>query len=235
LEYESQEGVKMTINPIIKIIRAKKLGVLIRDARLKSGKSVEECAQAMGILAADLNAMEFGERAPTLPELELFAYHLEIPLEHFWGKDVLPAGVDEPSIDPEQINKIRQGLIGQLIQNGRNEAKLSIDELAQKTGIDSASLQAYEQGELPVPLPELEILAQELNSTIVHFEDQQGPVGSWFTGQKYVRDFQNLPADLQEFISKPINRPYLEMAVRLSGLRVDKLRALGEGLLEITL
>ncbi len=45
-----QEGAKMTINPIMKIIRAKKLGVLIRDARLKTGKSLEECAQAMGII-----------------------------------------------------------------------------------------------------------------------------------------------------------------------------------------
>jgi transcriptional regulator with XRE-family HTH domain len=225
----------MTINPIMKIIRAKKLGVLIRDARVKSGKSVEECAQAMGIAVDDLNAMEFGARPPTLPELELFAYHLQIPLEHFWGKDVLTADANDKPVDPAQISQIRQGLIGQLIQNGRNEAKLSIDELAQNTGIDVVNLQAYEQGEQPVPLPELEILAQVLNSPIVHFEDQQGPVGSWFSEQKYARDFQNLPADLQEFVSKPINRPYLELAVRLSELKVDKLRALGEGLLEITL
>jgi hypothetical protein len=60
-------------------------------------------------------------------------------------------------------------------------------------------------------------------------------VGSWFASQKYVREFQNLPPEMQEFISKPINRPYLDLAVRLSELKVEKLRALGEGLLEITL
>ena len=75
----------MTVNPIIKIIKAKKLGVLIRDAQLKSGKSLEDCAQAMGISADEFDAMEYGERPPTLPELELFAYFLDIPLEHFWG------------------------------------------------------------------------------------------------------------------------------------------------------
>ncbi len=225
----------MTVNPIMKIIRAKKLGVLIRDARLKSGKSVEECAQAMGIPADDLTAMEFGERPPTLPELELFAYYLEIPLEHFWGSAVLAPSGSEKSVNPLEINKIRQGLIGQLIQAGRNDAKLTFEEMAQQTGIAVGSLQAYEQGELAVPLPELEAIAHALNNSLMYFEDQGGPVGSWFSEQKLAREFQNLPVDLKEFISKPINRPYLELAIKLSEMKVEKLRALGEGLLEITL
>ncbi len=225
----------MTVNPIIKIIRAKKLGVLIRDARLKSGKGIEECAQAMGISAEELNAMEFGDRPPTLPELELFAYYLEIPLDHFWGSEVLASADSDKSVDPAAVSKVRQGSIGQLIQSGRNQANLSVDELAQKAGVPPENLQAYENGELPVPLPVLESLAQALNNSIQYFEDQRGPVGSWFSEQKYVREFQNLPAEIQEFVSKPVNRPYLELAVQLSELRVEKLRALGEGLLDITL
>lgn len=225
----------MTINPIMKIIRAKKLGLLIRDVRIKSGKSLEYCAEAMGISVDDLTAMEYGERPPTLPELELFAYALEVPLEHFWGSETLKADGSDKSVDPTEINKIRQGSIGELLQKGRNQANLSIDELAQKTGLSSDSLQAYEQGTLPIPLPELENIALVLNNSIGYFEDQQGPVGSWFAEQKFMREFQNLPKDLQEFICKPINRPYLELAIRLSELKVEKLRALGEGLLEITL
>ncbi len=225
----------MTVNPILKIIRAKKLGVLIRDARLNSGKTIEECSQAIGISVEDMMAMEYGERPPTLPELELFAYFLAIPLEHFWGSEVLISNSTEKGLDPAEIIKIRQGLIGELIQKGRSLANLSIEELAQKTGIPTDNLQAYEAGELPVPLPDLEMMAREMNNSIVYFEDQQGPVGSWFTLQKNVHEFQELPQELQEFIGKPINRPYLELAVRLSELKVEKLRALGEGLLEITL
>ena len=83
----------MTINPILKIIRAKKLGILIRDAREKSGKSLEECAQAMGLSSEELGAIESGERALTLPELEILAYYLDIPLEHFWENEILkPSG-----------------------------------------------------------------------------------------------------------------------------------------------
>lgn len=225
----------MTINPIVKIIRAKKLGVLIRDARIKSGKSQQECAQAMGVSVDDLNAMEFGERPPTLPELELFAYALEVPLEHFWGSQTIHPDGSEKMVNPVEITKVRQGSIGELLQEGREKAKLSLEEMAQKTGIAPDRLQAYEQGEIPIPVPELEIVAQVLNNSIGYFEDQQGPVGNWFAEQKYMRNFTDLPVELQEFVSKPINRPYLEMALLLSELEVDKLRALGEGLLEITL
>lgn len=225
----------MTVNPIVKIIRAKKLGLLIRDARLKSGKSPQECAESMGISVDQLNDMEFGLRPPTLPELELFAYHLGIPLEHFWGNELFsPARNDNPP-DPAEISRIRQGLIGELIQKGRDEAGLPLEDLAQQAGISTDNLQAYENGTLPASIPELESIAQVLNSSMVYFEDQQGPVGSWFAGQKYMREFQGLPVELQEFISKPVNRPYLELAIRLSELKVEKLRALGEGLLEITL
>jgi transcriptional regulator with XRE-family HTH domain len=225
----------MTINPILKIIRAKKLGVLIRDARVKSGKSLEECAQAIGISIEDLSAMEFGERPPTLPELEILAYFLETPLENFWGSQVLILDESDKVVEPDAIKQLRQSVIGDLIHKGRIQTDLSIDDLAQKSGIPPVSLQSYEKGDLPIPLPELETLAQVLNSSIADFEDQQGPVGSWFTEQRNMREFLDLPQELKEFVSKPINRPYIELAVRLSELKVEKLRALAEGLLEITL
>jgi transcriptional regulator with XRE-family HTH domain len=225
----------MTINPIMKIIRAKKLGVLIRDVRQKNGKSLDDCAQAMGLSIDELIAMEFGERPPTLPELELLAYYLELPLEHFWSSETLKTDGSDKSVDAADIIQLRQGVIGDLIHKGRIEAELSIEDLAQKIGITTESLQSYEQGEVPVPLPELEILAQILDNSIGDFEDSQGTVGSWFAEQRNLRIFQDLPQELQEFVSKPINRPYLEFAVRLSELKVEKLRALAEGLLEITL
>ena len=90
----------MTINPILKIIRAKKFGVLMRDARLKTGKSLEDAAQAMGISGEELAAIEFGERPPTLPEVEILAYYLEIPLDHFWGNAVLEGENRATSFDP---------------------------------------------------------------------------------------------------------------------------------------
>lgn len=225
----------MTINPIVKIIRAKKLGVLIRDARLKSGKSVEECAYSMGIPIDEVTAMECGERPPTLPELELFAYFMEIPLDHFWGSETLQTDENEAMADRADIITMRQAAIGELIQQARDEANVSIEDLANESGIETDRLQSYENGEVAIPIPELEVVARALNNSIADFEDQHGPAGSWFNQQKNVREFLELPVELQQFVSRPVNRPYLELAVRLSELKTERLRALAEGLLEITL
>ena len=53
--------------------------------------------------------------------------------------------------------------------------------------------------------------------------------------KKAVEDFSKLPLDMQQFVSKPANLPYLELAQRLSEMSVERLRAVAEGLLEITL
>jgi transcriptional regulator with XRE-family HTH domain len=225
----------MTINPILKIIRAKKLGVLVRDAREKSGKDLEECAQAMGLSGEELGAIEYGERALTLPELEILAYYLDIPLEHFWENEILkPSGTDR-MVDAQEIKLSRQKVIGDLMREGRTKAGLSSQDLAEQAGISPENLQPYEQGMLPIPLPELESIVRALNSSIAEFEDHQGPAGSWFAEKRNFNEFASLPIELQEFISKPINRPYLDLAIRLSEIKVERLRALAEGLLEITL
>ena len=225
----------MTINPILKIIKAKKLGLLMRDAREKSGKSIEICAQAMGLSADELTAIEYGDRPATLPELEILAYYLEVPLDHFWGNEILKTDGNEKLFDPIEIKQLRQNAICALLRKARIEAVLSEEELANRAGITVTSLQSYEQGEVPIPLPELEILTQVLNNSMTDFEDQASPVGSWFVEQRNMREFLDLPKELQEFIGKPVNRPYLELAIKLSELKVERLRALAEGLLEITL
>jgi transcriptional regulator with XRE-family HTH domain len=225
----------MTVNPVLKIIRAKKLGLLIRDARVKSGKTIEECSQAMGLTAEELSAIEYGERPPSLPEVEILAYYLEVPLDHFWGNQTLASGGDEKLFDPGEIKQLRQNGIGLLLRKARIEAVLSEEELANKAGIAVTSLQSFENGEVPVPLPELEILTQLLNNSINNYGDPESLVGSWFVEQKNMREFLGLPKELQEFIGKPVNRPYIELAIKLSELKVERLRALAEGLLEITL
>jgi transcriptional regulator with XRE-family HTH domain len=165
----------------------------------------------------------------------MLAFYLDVPLDHFWENKVLQPGDNEPGYDPDEISKSRQRAIGELILQGRTQASLSLEDLAEQAGISAASLQLYEQGEAPIPLPELEVLAGTLNNSITYFEDQQGPIGSKFTEKRNINEFLDLPVDLQEFVGKPVNRPYLELAVRLSELKVEKLRALAEGLLEITL
>jgi len=68
-------------------IQAKKLGVLIKDARLASEKSAEDCAKAMGVTQPEYEAFEQGEKAPSLPELEALGFFLDLPVEHFLDRE----------------------------------------------------------------------------------------------------------------------------------------------------
>ena len=225
----------MTPNPILKTIRTKKLGVLIRDARLANGKSLEECALAIDVHPDRFEMFEYGMEPPSLPELELIAFTLKVPLEHFWGNELLKKNGKTAPLDAAQVKVLRQKMIGALVRKARVEAGLSVIETAAGANLSEEQLQAYELGEQAIPLPELEILSRVLNKTVFEFQDRHSPVGHWFAEQKTAQEFNDLPVELQGFVCKPINRPYLELAVRLSEMSVEKLRGVAEGLLEITL
>ncbi len=225
----------MTTNPVLKTIRAKKLGVLIRDARLVSGKTVEEGAQAVGVTPERFEKFELGLEAPSLPELELLAYTLKVPLEHFWGNERLQTNGNKAALDTAKVKLLRQKMIGALVRKARVTRGMALESAASETNLPVETLRAYELGEIAIPLPDLETISQVFSTSIFDFQDQHSPVGNWFATQKAVKAFQDLPQELQGFICKPINRPYLELAVRLSEMSVEKLRGVAEGLLEITL
>lgn len=226
----------MTDNPVLLSIRTKKLGVLLRDARLHCQKSIEDCARALGVLPETIEQYERGQQAPSLPEVEILAHYLNIPLEHFWGQHTLGQdGAGSRPYDPQQLLRLRQRMVGLQLRQARLDADLSLEELAQKVGISPETLSSYEVGRLPVPLPDLEVLSQRLNRSPRDFQDRSGPVGAWMTQQAALRGIQEMPPEMQAFVSKPINRPYIELAQRLSEMSVERLRLVAEGLLEITL
>jgi transcriptional regulator with XRE-family HTH domain len=217
-------------------LRTKKLGVLIRDVRLAARRNLDECARAIGVTKGVFRAYEEGRRAPSLPELEILVYYLKLPIDHFWGKASISE--DTPATEPldlPQLIELRQRMIGALLRQERNAASVSIKALTQETGISAARIKAYELGQRPIPVPELEALLTALGSRIETFFDQSGPVGEWLTDQKFMQQFLELPKELQAFVCQPVNRPYLELAMKLSSMSTDKLRSVAEGLLDITL
>jgi transcriptional regulator with XRE-family HTH domain len=225
----------MTINPHAISIRTKKLGLLIYDARVAARRNIQECAQVLGISEDIYLKYEKGISSPSLPEVEILAYYLNIPLDHFWGRHSLSEDLTGHEITHgERLVLLRQKMIGAVIRQVRTNANLSPKELADRTGEPEADLRAYELGEKPIPLPVLEVIISVIGSHIEYFIDDRGPVGKWHSQRDSINKFLELPPDLQEFVSKPLNRPYVELARKLSELSVDKLRAVAEGLLEIT-
>lgn len=225
----------MSVETTAMTLRAKIIGTLIRDARLAAQKPIEECAGIVGVSSQDFEAYELGSKAISLPELEAIAYHLHVPIDHFWERETITAR-DSGKSPPNLIAliRLRHRIVGAMLRQARLEARISLPELAEHAGIETAQMDAYELGMEPVPLPLLEYLSPMLNRSIREFQDQKGPVGIWNAQQSAIRDFLALPPDIQTFITKPVNRPYLDLAIRLSEMSVDKLRAVAEGLLEIT-
>jgi transcriptional regulator with XRE-family HTH domain len=217
-------------------LRTKKLGLLIRDARLAERRNIKECADAIGVKPGIFRAYEEGRRAPSLPELETLVYYLKLPINHFWGREVI-SGAPSPveALDLARLISLRQRMIGVLLRQERNNASLSMKHIAEGTGISVSRLKSYEMGARPIPVPELESILSVLGSRIETFFDQSGPVGEWMSNQKAMQKFLDLPEDIQNFVCQPVNRPYLELAMKLSDMSKERLRSVAEGLLDITL
>jgi transcriptional regulator with XRE-family HTH domain len=216
-------------------LRSRKLGVLIRDARLASRMTTPECARIVGVTPGTFRAWEEGRRSPSLPELEVLTYGLHLPLHRFWSKDATSddAPVTAKMNLPVYVG-IRQRLIGALLRQVREKAGISLHALSELAGISPGRLRAYELGERPIPLPELEGLASMVGGQVEMLFDQTGPIGLWMVQQKAIQEFLQLPLELQDFVCKPINRPYVELAIKLSNMSTDKLRSVAEDILEIT-
>lgn len=224
----------MTINSQI-AIRSKTLGLLMRDARTLARRNVTECARAMGVKPGQYRAYEDGRRAPSLPELEALVYYLDLPLDHFWSKEI-KSGKPMPSekLDLSKLLAVRQRKIGALLRQERMNASVSIRNVALATGLSNSRIKSYELGERPIPLPELEAMIKALGGRIESFFDRNGPIGQWMLNEEAMHDFLEMPMDLRQFVAQPVNRPYLELAMKLSNMSRDKLRSVAETILDIT-
>jgi len=98
--------------PEVLAARRRTLGALVQGARAKLGKSKQDCAQAMGITVAAYTAYEEGRRDATLPELELLAYYLKVPVRLFFERPERLLA-DDPEIPVEKVLALRQRIVGQ--------------------------------------------------------------------------------------------------------------------------
>ncbi len=217
-------------------VRSKIIGVLLRDARQVRGLSLESCAGAAGCSGAALQAFENGEASPSLPELELLAHALDVPLTYFWGDKALSQQHEaaRPALPAAEVLALRHRIVGALLRQARQKARIEIDQLAASVDLTPAELNESELGQTPVPLPELEALAAQVGVPIDHFLEAQGPLGEWDSTRRAFARFRQLPPELREFVSRPMNEGYLRLAQRLSQLPAGELRGIAASLLEIT-
>jgi transcriptional regulator with XRE-family HTH domain len=214
-------------------LRSKKMGILMMDARRLARQSEAACANVMNVSVEDYRQFETGQNMPSLPQMEVLAYFLGVPLEHFWGNEAKSEQVMF-NLKTNALIPLRQKVIGITIRQLRQNANLSLENLASELELAPAELKRYELGEMPIPIPMLEHILTILDANIDVVSDHHGQIGRWYKQQKTAGSVAAYPSDIQEFVGKSINEPYLELARRLSEFDANKLRAIAEGLLEIT-
>lgn len=217
------------------LLRARILGVLIRDARQAAGLSQGECAAPIGVSAETMNSWELGKSMPSLPQVELLAYTLDMPISHFWGTETLLEQNERRRIDADEYVLLRARLIGALLRAARLERNLTPETLAAEAGIPVSQVNAYELGARPIPLPVLTSLAQACHVNLSYFLENGNRVCGFLNLQEDLKRFAELPEAMRHFVASPVNQSYIELAMRLSSMSTDQLRGVAEAILSITL
>jgi transcriptional regulator with XRE-family HTH domain len=213
--------------------RAQLLGNLIREAREHNGRTPADCAAVLDMSVEEFTAVENGEHPVSLPELEALAIYLQLPMDYFWGKYRLE---DVPQTDFQKMIALRQRVIGVLLSQSRLQAGLSHAQIADATGIDQETLQAFEMGAEPIPYIHLEQIAKTLEVSIDAFlDDGRGPLGRHEAQKQLQAQFTRMSPEMQSFLTNPVNAIYMETAKKLSEMDVRRLRQVAESILEITL
>ncbi|HSG14951.1 MAG TPA: helix-turn-helix transcriptional regulator [Anaerolineae bacterium] len=212
--------------------RARFLGNLICEARESASASAEECAQVLGMPVEAYIQAEEGQALLDLPQLEVLAMYLDLPMAYFWDGT---QSEKSQTVDYGQYMALRQRIIGVTLQQARVDAGRSVQQLADEAGLTTEQIEAYEKGAEPIPYLQLELLADVLAASLNDFTvEKHGPLGKHEQVLARRQRFNSLPDDVQAFVVEPGNLSYLQTAMRLSAMDVDQLRGIAEGILDIT-
>jgi transcriptional regulator with XRE-family HTH domain len=83
--------------------------------------------------------------------------------------------MSEVAMESETV-VLQRKIIGVLMRAARERAHHTVNEVAQRLGVTPARIRQYERGTREVSLPEIEILAQYLQTPYSFFFDKQTPV-----------------------------------------------------------
>lgn len=212
-------------------IRSKMIGVLLRAARLRAGKTVKQCADWLGCSQHIFSQYEYGRRPVSLPELELLAQLFRVPVRHLWDDEIAVLDVQSTKAPPQKILALRNKETGVLLREARSRAGLTQKQCADILGTSADTVSEYEHGSKAIPFPHLEILAESLEIPVSNFRDRELEAKG---GSEYLPPDEiwgRLPPEIKRFICDTDNLPYLKMALRLSELPADSLRHLAEAML----
>ncbi len=149
----------------------------IKTIRMSLHFSIHDCAKLLGISQGNYLAFEKGETHLSLPDLEILALYFGLPLEAFFTdqyKRLYQLTLLQDSIRPH-YQLLRQKVIRTQLSLERQAAGLTLEELAEATGIPLENLHNYEEDTFPIPLDDLQKICQQLGKHLDAFfpDDRQ--------------------------------------------------------------
>lgn len=217
------------------LIRGKMIGVLLRDARMAAQRSEAECARVLHVSPEQVEAWEFGDSVPSLPQLEILAYYLEVPVSHFWSRDTLEATRDDYTRAQDEYIALRDRMVGALLRQAREEAGLTAEAVSATTGVPVDQLERYELSEDSLPMHALSVLASAVRKNMSYFMESSSHMGDLLSMREKWKDFLDLPDEIRVFAANPLNVGFIEIAMMLAQMPANRLRNVGESILNITM
>lgn len=216
-------------------LRNRILGIMIRSARDQSRAARRECAAVLGVSVSRFASYEDGTRAISLPELELLARYLEVPLSAFRATDSLNDDTLASQLpNPDLFLPLRHRIVGARLRQIRLEKGMTQADVAAILGCSASTISDYEYGNRAIPVADLEVLVRGLSVPLEVFMDRDSEVGAWHKLRAEFEQFSALSDEMRDFLLRPINQSYLELAMKLAQMPAGQLRSIAEGILEIT-
>src|SRR5262249_9088930 len=137
----------------------------------------EDVAQFLKVSPEQVEAWEFGDEVPSLPQLEILAFYLDVPVSHFWGTTTREAEREKPVDAQADYLALRDRMIGALLRMAREDTKQTLEQVAEASGLPAEQINRYELGEESLPMHELSVLAGVVRRNLSYFLETSSHVG----------------------------------------------------------
>ena len=142
---------------LIEELFQKKLGIMIKNSRTVKNRSVDDCAKVLGIEPKVFEQFETGQQTPTLPQLEILAFYLDVPIQLYFTSQLQEQRqVFDDSEELQKFLTVRRKSIATRLKSQREQKELSIAEMIANTTLDEKQYREMEEGQQPISLTNLQ-------------------------------------------------------------------------------
>ena len=210
----------------------------IQHIRIIKQRTIDDCATFLKLSNDDYLKFEHGELNLSLPEIELLAAFLDVPVRAFFQSQ--PGKLDQLANLAEDIQpkykELRHKMVSSIILSNRKETGLTHQQLHDATQIPLEHLESYEKAGTPIPLHHLLSIIDALSIPQEIFIDTDRLTydqdSNTFKHQAWIPEYpqendHEIPAmgDPYNLLSQSVKRLPIEEQADLAKFLLNKLRS----------